>query len=116
MHEVSMMQNTLDIAIAQAQQNGAKKIDLLTMNIGELSGVIPEALEFAFDVLIQGTMAQNAQLEIKTIPVVCHCQRCDRNFQPEGYIFTCPQCQQVTTDVLTGTELELASVVVSDYD
>lgn len=113
MHEVSMMQNTLDIAIAQAEENGAKKIDLLTMKIGELSGVIPEALEFAFDVLIQGTIAENAQLEIKTIPVVCYCQECDRNFQPENFIFECSQCQKLSTNVVTGNELELASVVVS---
>ena len=113
MHEVSMMQNTLDIAIAQARQNGATKIDRLTMNIGELSGVIPEALEFAFEVLIGGTMAENAQLEIKTIPVVCYCQECDRNFQPHNYIYECPKCQRISTDIIHGRELELVSLVVS---
>ena len=83
MHEVNIMQNTLDIAIAQARQSKAAKIDCLTLNIGELSGVIPEALEFAFEVLSQGTITENAQLEINSIPVVCHCQKCDRNFQSE---------------------------------
>ena len=71
MHEVSIMQNTLDIAISQAQQQGATKIDSLTLKIGKLSGVIPEALEFAFEVLIRDTIAEDAQLEIKTIPVKC---------------------------------------------
>ncbi|ELS00784.1 hydrogenase nickel insertion protein HypA [Xenococcus sp. PCC 7305] len=113
MHEVSIMQNTLDIAIAQAQENSAKKIDNLTMNIGKLSGVIPEALEFAFDILIQGTIAENAQLKIKTIPIVCYCQSCDHNFQPAEYIFECPQCQEISINIVTGRELELASVVVS---
>lgn len=113
MHEVSMMQNTLDIAIAQAKQNNAKKIDLLTMNIGKLSGVVPEALEFAFDVLIQGTMAENAHLEIKTIPVVCRCQKCGRDFQPEAYIYQCPDCEQISSDVISGRELELDSLVIS---
>ncbi len=113
MHEVSMMQNTLDIAIAQALQNGAKKIALLTMNVGELSGAIPEALEFAFDVLIQGTMAENAQLEINAIPVICYCPNCDRNFQSDTYIYECPQCQKISTDILQGKELQLASIVVN---
>ena len=113
MHEVSMMQNTLDIAIAQALKNGAKKIDLLTMNVGELSGVIPEALEFAFEVLIQDTIVENAQLEINSIPVVCFCQKCDRNFQPDNYIYQCQQCQQISTNIIQGRELELASLVVS---
>ncbi|MBE9048652.1 hydrogenase maturation nickel metallochaperone HypA [Pleurocapsales cyanobacterium LEGE 10410] len=113
MHEVSMMQNTLDIAIAQARQNNAAQIDLLTMNIGELSGVIPEALEFAFEVLRWGTMAENAQLEIKTIPVVCHCPKCDRDFQPEEYIYQCPRCGTTSSKIIAGKELELASLVVS---
>ena len=113
MHEVSMMQSTLDIAIAQAKQNNANKIELVTMNIGALSGVIPEALEFAFDVLVRGTIAENAQLEINTIPIVCYCQHCDRNFQPETYICECPQCRQISNYVLTGKELELASISVS---
>lgn len=107
------MQNTLDLAIAQAKQNGAEKIDCLTLKIGELSGVIPEALKFAFDVLIEGTIAENAQLEIETIPVVCYCPHCDRNFQPETYIFDCPQCQHISSNILQGQELNLVSMVVS---
>ena len=114
MHEVSMMQNVLDIAIAEAQQHQAHKIELLTLNIGKLSGVVPEALEFAFEVLIQDTIAQDAQLEINTIPTVCHCRQCDRSFQPEDYIFICPSCECISSDILTGTELELVSVVVSE--
>ena len=113
MHEVSMMQNTLDIAISQAQQNGATAIDRLTMNIGELSGVIPEALEFAFEVLIRGTIADNAQLEIITIPVVCYCQECNRNFQPDRYIYECPECGRISSNIVQGRELALASLVVS---
>lgn len=112
MHEVSLMQNTLDIAIANARKNGANKIERLTINIGELSGVIPEALEFAFEVLIQGTIAEDAQLEIKTVGVVCYCPKCDRTFTPKNYIYQCPECQQVSTHILTGRELKLTSIIV----
>ncbi len=108
-----MMQNTLEIAIDRARQNGATQIERLTLNIGELSGVIPEALEFAFEILTAGTMAENALLEINLIPVTCYCQRCDRNFQPQDFVYRCPQCQQISTNILTGSELELASLVVS---
>ena len=114
MHEVSIMQNTLDIAIAQERQNGANKIDCLTLKIGELSGVIPEALEFAFDVLIQGTIAENARLEIKNIPVVCYCPYCDRTFEPQSYIFECSQCHQLSSNILQGKELNLVSVDISE--
>ena len=113
MHEVSLMENTLNIALAQAKQANAAKIDFLTMEIGDLSGVIPEALEFAFEVLRPGTIAENAQLEINSVAVVCHCQLCNCNFQPEAYIYTCPRCQQVSNKIIAGKELELVSIVVS---
>ncbi|MEM8831882.1 MAG: hydrogenase maturation nickel metallochaperone HypA, partial [Cyanobacteria bacterium P01_G01_bin.19] len=71
-----------------------------------------EALEFAFEVLTQGTIAENAQLEIETIPVVCYCQYCDRQFQPEAYIYQCPNCQQISSDIVRGKELDLVSVVI----
>lgn len=58
-------------------------------------------------------LAENAQLEIKSIPVVYYCQKCDRDFQPEADIFTCPQCQQISSNVISGRELELASIMVS---
>jgi hydrogenase nickel incorporation protein HypA/HybF len=107
------MQNTLDIAIAQAQQSKAAKIDCLTMNIGELSGVIPEALEFAFDVLSRGTITENAQLQINFIPVVCHCPKCDRDFHSEKYIYECPHCLRISSNIVAGKELELVSLIVS---
>lgn len=112
MHEISIMQNTLDLAIAQARQSEATKINCLTLNIGELSGVIPEALEFAFEVLIQDTIAQTARLEIKTIPVTCYCSQCDRNFQPDSYIYECPECRQISSNIVKGRELELVSLMV----
>jgi hydrogenase nickel incorporation protein HypA/HybF len=114
MHEVSIMENTLESAIAEAQRHGATKIRSLTLDIGELSGVIPEALEFAFDVLIRGTMAENARLEINKIPVVCYCPHCDRNFQPNNYIYECPQCQKISNIIIRGRELKLASLVVDN--
>ena len=113
MHEVSIIQNTLDIAIAETKKKGATKIERLTMNIGELSGVIPEAIQFAFDVLIKDTIAETAQLEIKMIPVICYCQQCDLQFHPQNYIYECPQCWQISTHILTGRELDLVALVVS---
>lgn len=113
MHEVSLMQSTLNIALAQAKGANAAKIDFLTMEIGDLSGVMPEALEFAFEVLRLGTIAENAQLKINSVAVVCHCQSCNCDFQPEAYIYTCPRCQQISSNIIAGKELELVSIVVS---
>ena len=113
MHEVSIMENTLEIALKNAQAQGATKINHFKMKIGELSGVVPEALQFAFDVVTQNTIAQGATLEIETIPVKCYCHHCQVEFQPENWFYECPQCQQLISKVLQGKEMELTSLEIS---
>lgn len=113
MHEVSLMAQTLEIALDCAKQRDATQIHRLKLRVGRLSGVVPEALTFAFDVVTKDTIAQNAQLEIETVPARCYCDRCQIEFQPDDIIFTCPHCHQTSTQVLSGKELELASLEVS---
>lgn len=113
MHEVGIMEQTLAIALENAQRQNAKKIHRLKMRIGTISGVVPEALSFAFDVVTQGTIAENATLTIETVPVTCYCPNCQLNFEPEELIYQCPQCHQISRQILTGKEIELTSLEVS---
>ena len=51
MHEVSLLENTLELALDYARQQNATQIHHLTLRVGQLSGVIPEALQFAFEIV-----------------------------------------------------------------
>ena len=112
MHEISIMESTLEIAINHAQAQKAKEIKAIVMKIGELSGVIPQALEFAFEVVRENSIASNATLKIETIPVCCHCESCQEKFYPTGYIFECPNCHQFSNNILEGKEIELSSLEI----
>jgi hydrogenase nickel incorporation protein HypA/HybF len=113
MHEVSIIEQTLEIAVSQAQQQGATKIHRLKMRIGKMSSVVPEALEFAFDVVTKGTMAEGAILEIELVPVVCYCSHCQENFQPQDWFYQCPNCLELSVKTLSGQEIELSSLEIS---
>lgn len=113
MHEVDIMQRTLDIALEYATRQGAAKIHRFQMRVGVLSGVVPDALEFAFDVVVRGTIAEGAQLQIDSVPATCYCLTCNLEFQPDDFIYECPQCHQFSTAIRGGRELELASLEVS---
>ncbi|MEO1132693.1 MAG: hydrogenase maturation nickel metallochaperone HypA [Cyanobacteria bacterium J06639_1] len=63
MHEVSVMESVSEIAIARAREVGAPHIHQLQLEVGEFSGVVVDALEFAFDVVVAGTMLEDAGLE-----------------------------------------------------
>jgi hydrogenase nickel incorporation protein HypA/HybF len=113
MHEVAIMEQTLAISLSSAEQQNAQKIHLVKMRIGAVSGVVPEALSFAFDVVTQGTIAENAKLAIETVPVVCYCSNCQSNFEPEDFIYQCPNCHQISGKIIAGKEIELTSLEVS---
>jgi hydrogenase nickel incorporation protein HypA/HybF len=114
MHEVSIMEQTLDIALSAARQQGAGQIHRLSMRIGEMSGVVADALRFAFDVVTQNTIAEGAILDIETVAVSCQCQHCGTTFHPPDLIFECPRCGSRNVQVLSGKEIELASLEVSE--
>ena len=113
MHEVGLMENALAIALKRAADEGAQHIHQLTMRVGPLSGVVAEALEFAFDVLARGTIAEGATLEVERVPILCYCSTCRLEFQPDDLFCECPGCHTPSGEVRQGRELELASLEVS---
>lgn len=113
MHEISLMEETLALALDHAHHHHASRIHRFKLTLGELSGVVPEALAFAFATVTQGTIAEGAQLEIQTIAVKCHCFRCQQVFQPKTWIYDCPQCGEISTHVIDGRQMELTSLEIS---
>ena len=113
MHEVSIIQSMLDIAFDKAQSQGAIQIHRLRLKVGSVSGVVPEALQFAFDSCTEGTIASNAKLEIEWINAVCYCPQCHVEFTPHDWVYICPRCDRLTHEICQGRELQLVSLEVS---
>jgi Zn finger protein HypA/HybF involved in hydrogenase expression len=65
MHEIGLMQEALDIALQHAARQGARRIDHLTMRVGDASGVDAESVSLAFEVTTRGTIAEGAQLDVR---------------------------------------------------
>jgi hydrogenase nickel incorporation protein HypA/HybF len=113
MHEISIAQNALELAIQTAQSSGATRIHQLQLRVGAMSGVVPEALLFAFEVVRRGTMADAASLKVETVPVTRWCPDCQVEFSSLDPVQECPKCHQFSHELRSGTELELASLEVS---
>jgi hydrogenase nickel incorporation protein HypA/HybF len=112
-HEAGLARTALEVAAERARERGATRIHRLVLRVGDLSGVVPEALRFALEALAPGTLAGGAAFEIEVVPVECHCPLCDRVFRPPDVVYACPGCGRVSGDVRQGHELELRSVEVS---
>jgi hydrogenase nickel incorporation protein HypA/HybF len=113
-HELSIMQSALEVALEQARQAGAARVCALHLRIGALSGVVPEALEFAFGALTPGTPAEGAELVIEPIAARFWCATCQREFAADEMLAECPECHQPSAELRAGRELEVASLEI-DY-
>ena len=113
MHEVGLMQAALAIALDQAAAQGACQIHALELHVGQQSGVVPAALAFAFVVVCGCRRSTGAGLRLTSIPLQCYCSRCQREFQPIDWVYECPDCHGLSTDIRQGQTLELASLEVS---
>lgn len=76
MHEFSIAQSVLDIALGEMEKRAAGRLRKIKITIGEFSGVVKEALEFAFDVLTPETAASGAEVEIEVVPMTGECSLC----------------------------------------
>jgi hydrogenase nickel incorporation protein HypA/HybF len=110
MHEVSIMTEAVRMAVESAEQAGAERIAGLRLRVGALSGAVPEAMEFAWDVVRRNTPAAEAWLQIETVPASCWCANCQTEFACTDYLSECPHCLEVSAELRRGRELEIVSV------
>jgi len=107
MHELSIVANLFEIMEEKASENRAKKIVGVILQVGALSGVVPEFLQTAFDMYKKDTIAETASLDIKEIPLKIRCQSCGKEMDKEDFVFICDQCGSRDLKTLAGTELLL---------
>ena len=113
MHELSLMSNLLDHAVATA--DGAP-ICALRVRVGPLSGVVVDALRFAFEALSPGTPAEGARLDIEETAIVLPLPPLRRGLLPPLSDSTnCPSCGAADGELRGGNELELISIEVPDH-
>lgn len=112
MHEVGLMSEAVRIAVEEARARGATRVTALCLRVGSLSGVVPEALEFAFELVTAGTLAEGARLEIQPIGALWRCDSCGRQFESEDLWPACPNCGNAPSELCRGRELEIASIEV----
>ncbi len=104
------MESALAVVQRYAAQQPARRVDRVVLRVGVLSGVEPDSLRFAFDLVARGTPAEGATLEIESVPAAVYCPACRAEFagEPGNFIFTCPRCGELCGDIRRGRELELS--------
>jgi hydrogenase nickel incorporation protein HypA/HybF len=113
MHEVALARELLE----QVEEKlGVDRVRVLHIDItvGAAAGIVVDSLRLAFGILAEGSSLQGAELSINTLPARGRCVGCDKTFEFEGMIGTCPKCGRLGGELLSGNEIILHSIEVAD--
>ncbi len=110
MHELSIVASLFEILEEKAKENKAKKIISVKLQVGSLSGVVPEFLETAFKIYKKDTVAADAKLTIEEIPLKIQCEQCGAEIIKNDFVFICEKCDSRELKTLAGTELLLEKI------
>ena len=112
MHEMSIALSIIDLAAEQAKKATASKIIEIELDIGTLSGIEIEALNFAMEIAVKNTVLESAEIKMNRIEAVSECLECGHIFEPVGFISHCPKCNQMNTRIFKGKEMQVKSLLV----
>lgn len=112
MHEMSIALAVIgQVEEAAARAGDVTAVRSVRLQVGELAGVVPDALSFCFELACAGTVLEGAELVTDAVPGRAHCAPCKHEWavgMPP--LLTCPRCGGAPTDLLAGRELQIVSV------
>lgn len=117
MHELAVTEGIISTAVEAAQRNGGRRITAINLVIGELSSIVDDSVQFYFDMVSAGTLAEGALLRFERRPATVACLDCGHTvdavapFEPH-----CPHCAGQRLQVAGGQDFYVDSIEVRDED
>ncbi len=112
MHEVALAQGLVELVVNAVQKDGARRARTVFLDVGTLSHVMPEALEFGFEVAARGTVAEGARLEFRRPKGRGACTDCGKTSEIDARPALCPACGSARVLIEGGDELRVTELEV----
>ena len=117
MHELGIVQHIVKTLEEVAEENSLKKIVSVTLEVGEVSTIVPEQLIDCWDYFSRKKeLVCGAELKLDIIPAVTWCDSCKSTYETVKYGKICPVCGSEKTWLLAGNECSIKEILVNDED
>lgn len=115
MHELSIAMSIVEMVEEEMERRGGLQITAVHLRIGQLAGVVKEALVSSYEMACEDTPLAGSQLLVEEVPVIMYCPTCEaRRPVLATEWFNCPQCGASVTEIVQGKELELVSLEIDE--
>jgi hydrogenase nickel incorporation protein HypA/HybF len=112
MHEMALCEGIREVLVRQAEAHGARAITRVRLEIGRFAGVEKPALAFAWDVVMRGSPAEGAALDMLDLPATAACLGCGEIVEIENRLDPCPACGSGRLIPETGTEMRIKDLEI----
>ena len=112
MHELSVTESVLEIACRHAEKEGAHKVTDIYLEIGRLSSIVDDSIQFYWEMISKNTLCENATLHFKRVPARLICQECQLEYTLQDDLEPCPNCGSARVRVISGDEFNLDSIEI----
>ena len=111
MHELSIVKHVIKTLREVAEENNVKSIGSVTLEVGEVSGVVIEQLTDCWYYFREkDDLVREASLKVETVEAVTFCTACEKTYETVKYGRTCPHCGSGETYLLTGNEFSIKEI------
>ena len=111
MHELGIVFHIIKSVEQVAADNDLEKISAVVLELGEVSGVVPDYLTDCWKwAAAKSELVTGSELKIETLPAVTHCDNCGQDYPTVAHGKTCPHCRSGSTWLLTGNEVNIKEI------
>lgn len=112
MHEYPVTLEIIRLAEEAAKKQGAEKVKLISLVIGDLSGYVGDSVSLYFDEISKGTACEGCRLNIERVEPKTQCAACGKLFKRKPFSFECPFCGGEGHPTKIGTEFYIDYIEV----
>lgn len=112
MHELSVTEGLINIITDQVKDTNVARVCAVNLVIGDLASIVDDSVQFYFDILSKGTVAEDARLAITRVTPEFRCRECGFGFRREGHSYRCTACGGNDVEVTRGQEFYIESIEV----
>ena len=112
MHELSIAMGIVTIAEKEAKKASVTEVKAIDLEIGTLSGIEIESLNFAWPMAVANSVLEHAEKRIHIIKAKAKCADCGFDYDIENLFDTCPKCHSPFKDIYQGKEMRVKSLEV----
>lgn len=110
MHELKIAEELIEIVLKVAESENLKKVTKVNIQFGKMIMIVPDVFRFVFESAVKGTIAKDAKLILKVLPVKFACKKCKEETEIDDLIFVCPYCGSNDLELIQGRETFINSI------